>query len=228
MLVVIPQVLNAEQVGAVRERLEHAGEAWVDGRVTAGYSGAPVKFNQQIDERSDVALECQRLILGMLERNPRFISAALPNIVYPPMFNRYSEGMTFGAHVDGSVRIHPHDGRKLRTDISATLFLSPHDSYDGGELQVQDTYGMHSVKLDAGDMVVYPATSLHQVTPITRGTRVASFFWIQSLIRDDTQRSLLFDMDNAIQRLNQTGADEEARRTLVGCYHNLLRQWSET
>ncbi|TPQ31642.1 Fe2+-dependent dioxygenase [Cupriavidus pinatubonensis] len=228
MLVVIPQVLNAEQVGAVRERLEHAGEAWVDGRVTAGYSGAPVKFNQQIDERSDVALECQRLILGMLERNPRFISAALPNIVYPPMFNRYSEGMTFGAHVDGSVRIHPHDGRKLRTDISATLFLSPRDSYDGGELQVQDTYGMHSVKLEAGDMVVYPATSLHQVTPITRGTRVASFFWIQSLIRDDTQRSLLFDMDNAIQRLNQTGADEEARRTLVGCYHNLLRQWSET
>ncbi|CAG2158829.1 Fe2+-dependent dioxygenase [Cupriavidus numazuensis] len=228
MLVVIPQVLNAEQVGAVRERLEHACEAWVDGRVTAGYSGAPVKFNQQIDERSDVALECQRLILGMLERNPRFISAALPNIVYPPMFNRYSEGMTFGAHVDGSVRIHPHDGRKLRTDISATLFLSPRDSYDGGELQVQDTYGTHSVKLDAGDMVVYPATSLHQVTPITRGTRVASFFWIQSLIRDDTQRSLLFDMDNAIQRLNQTGADEEARRTLVGCYHNLLRQWSET
>jgi PKHD-type hydroxylase len=136
--------------------------------------------------------------------------------------------MTFGAHVDGSVRIHPHDGRKLRTDISATLFLSPRDSYDGGELQVQDTYGMHSVKLDAGDMVVYPATSLHQVTPITRGTRVASFFWIQSLIRDDTQRSLLFDMDNAIQRLNQTDADEEARRTLVGCYHNLLRQWSET
>ncbi|CAG2130259.1 PKHD-type hydroxylase [Cupriavidus yeoncheonensis] len=228
MLVVIPQVLNAEQVGAVRERLEQAGDAWVDGRVTAGYSGAPVKFNQQIDERSDVALECQRLILGMLERNPRFISAALPNIVYPPMFNRYSEGMTFGAHVDGSVRIHPHDGRKLRTDISATLFLSPRDSYDGGELQVQDTYGMHAVKLEAGDMVVYPATSLHQVTPITRGTRVASFFWIQSLVRDDTQRALLFDMDNAIQRLNQTGADEDARRTLVGCYHNLLRQWSET
>ena len=228
MLVVIPQVLNAEQVSAVHERLEQAGDAWVDGRVTAGYSGAPVKFNQQIDERSDVALECQRLILGMLERNPRFISAALPNIVYPPMFNRYSDGMTFGAHVDGSVRIHPHDGRKLRTDISATLFLSPRDSYDGGELQVQDTYGMHAVKLEAGDMVVYPATSLHQVTPITRGTRVASFFWIQSLVRDDTQRALLFDMDNAIQRLNQTGADEEARRTLVGCYHNLLRQWSET
>lgn len=228
MLVVIPQVLNAQQVGALRQRLEQAGDAWVDGRVTAGYSGAPVKFNQQIDEHSEVALECQRLILGMLERNARFISAALPNIVYPPMFNRYSEGMTFGAHVDGSVRLHPHDGRKLRTDISATLFLSERDSYDGGELQVHDTYGTHSVKLDAGDMVVYPATSLHQVTPITRGVRLASFFWIQSLVRDDGQRALLFDMDNAIQTLNQTGGDEGARRTLVGCYHNLLRQWSET
>lgn len=228
MLVVIPQVLTAEQVAAVRQRLEQAGDAWVDGRVTAGYSGAPVKFNQQIDERSEVALECQRLVLAMLERNPLFISAALPNIVYPPMFNRYSEGMTFGAHVDGSVRLHPHDGRKLRTDISATLFLSGRDSYDGGELQVQDTYGTHTVKLEAGDMVVYPATSLHQVTPITRGVRLASFFWVQSLVRDDGQRALLFDMDNAIQKLNQTGADDEARRTLVGCYHNLLRQWSET
>ena len=228
MLVVIPQVLTPEQVDARRQRLEQAGDAWVDGRVSAGYSGAPVKYNQQIDERSEVAQQCQHLILGMLERNPRFISAVLPNIVYPPMFNRYSEGMTFGPHVDGGVRIHPHNGRKLRTDVSATLFLSPRDSYDGGELEVVDTYGTHSVKLDAGDMVVYPATSLHQVTPITRGVRLASFFWIQSLIRDDGQRALLFDMDNAIQTLNQTGADDSARRTLVGCYHNLLRQWSET
>lgn len=138
--------------------MEQAGDAWVHGRVTAGYSGAPVKFNQQIDERSEVARECQQLILSVLERNPLFISAALPNIVYPPMFNRYSEGMTFGAHVDGSVRIHPYDGRMLRTDISATLFLSELDSYDGGELQVQDTDGAHSVRLEAGDMVVYPAT----------------------------------------------------------------------
>jgi PKHD-type hydroxylase len=136
--------------------------------------------------------------------------------------------MTFGAHVDGSVRIDPHSGRKLRTDISATLFLSDPASYDGGELQVEDTYGLHKVKLAAGDMVIYPATSLHQVTPITRGTRLASFFWIQSLVRDDGQRALLFDMDNAIQTLNQTNADERARRSLVGCYHNLLRQWSET
>lgn len=228
MLVCIPRVLDAEQLRVLVAQLEHAGDAWVDGRVTAGYAGAPVKFNQQIDERAEVAAQCQHLILAALERNPLFISAALPNLVYPPMFNRYSEGMTFGAHVDGSVRIHPHSGRKLRTDISATLFLSDPASYDGGELQVEDTYGLHKVKLAAGDMVVYPATSLHQVTPITRGTRLASFFWIQSLVRDDGQRALLFDMDNAIQTLNQTHADERARRSLVGCYHNLLRQWSET
>jgi PKHD-type hydroxylase len=152
----------------------------------------------------------------------------LPNIIYPPMFNRYSEGMKFGAHVDGSVRLHPRDGRKLRTDVSATLFLTNPDEYDGGELQVEDTFGRHSIKLGAGDVVVYPATSLHQVAPITRGVRTACFFWVQSLIRDDTQRALLYDMDNAIQRLNQTNADEVARRTLIGCYHNLVRLWSET
>jgi len=228
MLVCIPNVFNTAQVAALRDLLDNAGDAWVDGRVSAGYSGAPVKFNQQIDERSEVALQCQQLILSVLERHPRFISAALPNVVYPPMFNRYGEGMTFGAHVDGSVRIHPHDGRKLRTDISATLFLSDPASYDGGELQIEDTYGMHGIKLNAGDLVIYPATSLHRVTPITRGVRVASFFWIQSLIRDDAQRAMLFDLDNAIQTLNQTGADEGARRTLVGVYHNLMRQWSET
>ncbi len=228
MLVCIPNVFNAAQVAALRDLLDNAGDAWVDGRVSAGYTGAPVKFNQQIDEGSEVALQCQQLILSVLERHPRFISAALPNVVYPPMFNRYGEGMTFGAHVDGSVRIHPHDGRKLRTDISATLFLSDPASYDGGELQIEDTYGMHSIKLNAGDLVIYPATSLHCVTPITRGVRVASFFWIQSLIRDDAQRAMLFDLDNAIQTLNQTGADETARRTLVGVYHNLMRQWSET
>lgn len=228
MLVCIPNVFNAAQVAALRDLLDNAGDAWVDGRVSAGYSGAPVKNNQQIDEGSEVALQCQQLILSVLERHPRFISAALPNVVYPPMFNRYGEGMTFGAHVDGSVRIHPHDGRKLRTDISATLFLSDPASYDGGELQIEDTYGMHSVKLNAGDLVIYPATSLHQVTPITRGVRVASFFWIQRLIRDDAQRAMLFDLDNAIQTLNQTGADETARRTLIGVYHNLMRQWSET
>ena len=227
MLVCIPSVLDAAQLVSLRERLDRAN-AWVDGRVTAGYQGAPVKFNQQVDERSQVALECQRIIVPALERNPLFISAVLPNVVYPLMFNRYSEGMTFGAHVDGSVRMHPHDGRKIRTDVSATLFLTNPEDYDGGELQVQDTYGNHSIKLAAGDMVVYPATSLHNVTPITRGVRTSCFFWVQSLIRDDQQRALLYEMDGAIQRLNQTNADETARRSLIGCYHNLVRQWSET
>ena len=228
MLVAIPNALNAQQLREVRARLEAAGDAWVDGRVSAGYQGAPVKHNEQIDERSDVAAACQSIILGSLERHPLFISAVLPNEVYPPMFNRYGEGMTFGAHVDGSVRIHPHTGRKLRTDVSATLFLSEPDEYDGGELVVHDAFGAHRVKLAAGDMAVYPATSLHEVTPVTRGRRLASFFWVQSLVRDDAQRSMMFDLDNAIQRLNQTGADAIARRSLVGVYHNLMRQWSDT
>jgi PKHD-type hydroxylase len=227
MLVRIPSVLDAAQIVSLRERLDRSN-AWVDGRVTAGYQGAPVKFNQQIDERSETALACQRIVIEVLERHPLFISAVLPNAVYPPMFNRYSEGMTFGAHVDGSVRLHPHDGRKIRTDVSATLFLTNPDEYDGGELVIDDTFGRHAVKLLAGDMVVYPATSLHQVTPITRGTRTSCVLWVQSLVRDDTQRALLHEMDGAIQRLNQTNADETARRSLIGCYHNLVRQWSET
>jgi PKHD-type hydroxylase len=227
MLVCIPQVLDAAQIVSLRERLDRSN-SWVDGRVTAGYQGAPVKFNQQIDERSETALACQRIVTSALERNPIFISAVLPNMVYPPMFNRYGEGMKFGAHVDGSVRISPHDGRKLRTDVSATLFLTNPDDYDGGELVIEDTFGRHGVKLSAGDMVVYPATSLHQVAPITRGTRTSCFFWVQSLIRDDSQRALLYEMDGAIQRLNQTNADEVARRSLIGCYHNLVREWSET
>jgi len=228
MLVCIPNLLDAAQIVSLRERLDRANEAWVDGRVTAGYQGAPVKFNLQVDERSEVAAACQRIVLGALERNPIFISAVLPNVVYPPMFNRYAKDMKFGAHVDGSVRIHPHDGRKLRTDVSATLFLTNPDDYDGGELQIEDTYGRHNIKLPAGDMVIYPASSLHQVAPITRGTRTSCFFWVQSLIRDDSQRALLYEMDGAIQRLNQTNADEVARRSLIGCYHNLVREWSET
>ena len=227
MLVCIPNVLDAAQIVSLRERLDRSN-SWVDGRVTAGYQGAPVKFNQQIDERSETASACQRIVVSALERNPIFISSVLPNVVYPPMFNRYGEGMKFGAHVDGSVRISPHDGRKIRTDVSATLFLTNPDDYDGGELAVEDTYGRHSVKLPAGDMVVYPATSLHHVAPIIRGTRTSCFFWVQSLIRDDSQRALLYEMDGAIQRLNQTNADEVARRSLIGCYHNLVREWSET
>ena len=228
MLVCIPDVLDAGQIVSLRARLDGANEAWVDGRVTAGYQGAPLKFNQQIDEQSEVALACQRIVVSALETNPLFISAVLPNVIYPPMVNRYGMGMKFGAHVDGSVRLHPRNGMKLRTDVSATLFLTNPDEYDGGELEVEDTYGRHSVKLPAGSMVVYPATSLHQVTPITRGVRTSCFFWVQSLIRDETQRGVLYQMDEAIQRLNQTNADEIARRSLIGCYHNLVRIWSET
>ncbi|HTH60786.1 MAG TPA: Fe2+-dependent dioxygenase [Paraburkholderia sp.] len=227
MLLQIPQVLTREQVSALRARLDHAGDAWVDGRATAGYQGAPVKHNQQIAEHAPIARELGDTVLAALERHPLFISAALPNQVYPPLFNRYSGGMTFGAHVDGAVRVLPN-GAKLRTDVSATLFLSDPADYDGGELVIEDTYGVQQVKLPAGDMIVYPATSLHRVTPVTRGVRVGCFFWVQSLVRSDTHRALLFDMDTAIQRLNASGADEAARRSLVGCYHNLLRIWSET
>ncbi len=228
MLVCVPNVLDAAKLVSVRDRLERATEAWVDGRVTAGYQGAAVKHNQQVEERSEVALACQRIVLGALERHPIFIGAALPNVVYPPMFNRYGVGMTFGAHHDGSVRLHPQNGSKIRTDISATLFLNDPASYYGGELQVVEAFSTQSIKLNAGDLVIYPATSLHKVLPITRGTRLACFFWIQSLVRDDLQRSILYEMDTAIQILNETGADEGARRSLIGCYHNLLRQWSDT
>lgn len=225
MLIRIPNLLNTEQVCFLRAKLDAAGDAWVDGRVTAGHQGAPVKRNQQIAEHAPIARELGELILAELERNPLFISTTLPNIVYPPMFNRYEGGMHFGSHVDGAFRLMPGNGMKIRTDASATLFLSSPDEYDGGELQIEDTYGMHSVKLPAGDMIVYPATSLHQVTPVTRGTRIASFFWIQSLIADETQRTLLYDLDSAIQRLNASHADETARTQLTGCYHNLLRIW---
>ena len=228
MMISVPRLLSKDQVTAVSNILEQAGDAWIDGRRTAGYQGAQVKQNQQIDEHSSVARECQAVVLEALERNPLFISAALPNRVYPPMFNRYDKDMHFGAHVDGGIRIDPRTGNKFRTDISATLFLNNPDDYDGGELRVMDSYGVHSVKLAAGDLVLYPAASLHEVTPLSRGRRLACFFWVQSLIRDDAQRSVLYDLDTAIQRLNQTGADGSACTTLVGCYHNLLRQWGET
>lgn len=228
MLLQIPQVLSAEHVRWLRTKLDNAGSAWVNGLATAGYQGAPVKQNQQIDESSPLARELGDLILGALERHPLFISAALPNKVYAPMFNRYGTGMHFGNHVDGAIRLQPGTGMRVRTDVSCTLFLAGPDEYDGGELVIEDQFGTHAVKLAAGDLVLYPATSLHRVNPITRGERVACFFWVQSLIRDETQRSLLFDMDTAIQRLNASGADEAARRSLVGCYHNLLRIWSDT
>jgi PKHD-type hydroxylase len=227
MLIQIPQVLNAEQLRRIRGTLTVAESEWVDGRVTAGHQGAQVKRNQQIAEDSSVAHELGDIVLAALEQNALFISAALPNRVYPPMFNRYAESMQFGSHVDGAVRLIPGTGIKFRTDISATLFLAEPDSYDGGELVVEDTYGTHAVKLNAGDMILYPASSVHQVTSVTRGERLACFFWIQSLVRDDAQRTLLFDMDRAIQHLAATAADAAARVQLTGCYHNLLRMWTD-
>ena len=227
MIVSIPDVLSPADAAAMCAQLE-ASDAWVDGRATAGYQGAPVKRNQQIAEGSPIALEMGDRIVASLERHPLFISAALPNKVYPPLFNRYEGGMHFGSHVDGAIRLVPGSGARVRTDISITLFLTPPDEYDGGELLIEDTYGVQEVKLPAGGAIVYPGTSLHQVRPVTRGARVSSFFWVQSLVRDDTQRAMLFDLDGAIQRLNASNGDEAARRTLVGCYHNLLRMWSET
>lgn len=227
MLVHIPALLNAEQLAHFRQRLDAAAAPWVDGRVTAGHQGVQVKQNQQIAEGSPLAIELGNIVLAALERHPLFISAALPNRIYPPMFNRYQGGMHFGSHVDGSIRLLPGSGEKIRTDLSATLFLLPPDSYDGGELLVEDTYGTQAVKLAAGDMILYPASSLHRVTPVTRGTRLACFFWVQSMVRDDGQRALLFDLDNALQRLAATHADEPARVQLAGCYHNLLRMWTD-
>jgi PKHD-type hydroxylase len=224
MLLALPSVLSAEQLKRCREALTRA--EWMDGRATAGYQGASVKHNQQLAESSPLARELGDVVLSALERNSLFISAALPNRVYPPMFNRYASGMEFGSHVDNAVRLHPADGSKFRTDLSATLFLSGPDEYDGGELLIEDNFGVQQVKLPAGDMVLYPANSLHRVTPITRGARIASFFWVESMVRDDAERTLLFDLDTAIQRLTATQSDAQARLSLTNCYHNLLRKWA--
>jgi len=227
MVIAIPDVLDPRRVAAIRTALSDAGDAWVDGRVTAGHQGAHIKRNLQIDESSEVARTQGDVVVAALERNPLFISAALPHRVYPPMFNRYEHGMQFGTHVDGAVRLVPGSGAKLRTDLSATLFLTEPSDYDGGELVIDDTHGTHTVKLPAGHMIVYPADSRHRITPITRGSRIGCFFWVQSLVRDDAQRRMLFDLDTAIQQLTATGADESARVRLVGCYHNLLRMWAD-
>lgn len=228
MLLQIPQVLNEDQLRLMHEKLDAAGDTWVDGRITAGHQGTRVKYNQQIAEHTPIARELGDLVLAALERNPLFISAVLPNRVYPPLFNRYQNEMHFGNHIDGAVRILPSSGTKIRTDVSATLFLTAPENYDGGELLIEDIYGVHAVKLPAGDMIIYPASSLHRVAPVTRGVRIGCFFWVQSLVRSDEQRTLLFDMDNAIQRLTTAAPDEPALISLTGCYHNLLRMWSET
>ena len=225
MLVHIPKVLDAAQLAECRRALEAA--EWVDGRVTAGHRFARVKHNRQIPVGHPVARRFGDLILTALDRNPLFMSAALPLKVFPPLFNRYGGGHAFGNHVDNAIRQVPGTPHRVRTDLSATLFFVDPDDYDGGELVVEDTYGTHRVKLPAGDLVLYPSTSLHHVTAVTRGERLASFFWIQSLIRDDGRRTLLFDMDTAIQRLARDVPDHPSTIQLTGVYHNLLRQWAE-
>ena len=225
MMVQIPQVLTPEQVAHCRRVFDAAD--WVDGKVTAGHQSAKAKHNLQLPEESPEARELSDLVLQALERNPLFISAVLPQQIFPPLFNRYDSAMKFDSHVDNAIRSSNLLRQRLRTDVSATLFLSDPDSYDGGELVVEDTYGSHAVKLAAGDMIVYPSSSLHHVMPVTRGSRLASFFWVQSMIRDVSQRALLFDLDMSIGQLTRDHPDHPSIIMLTGCYHNLLRQWAE-
>lgn len=228
MILCIPDILSPEQVSNCREKLEAA--IWEDGKKTAGHQAAQAKDNMQVPGDHPAAIETGKIILNALAANPLFMSAALPLHYLPPMFNRYSGGQQFGTHVDGAIRSLP-SGQRIRTDLSCTLFFAEPDEYDGGELTIEDTYGSKSVKLPAGHMVVYPSTSLHHVTPVTRGARLCSFFWLQSMIRSDEQRTQLFDLDCAIQRLSGSLPDHEAVKQstvqLTGVYHNLLRQWAE-
>jgi PKHD-type hydroxylase len=225
MLLQVARVLSVEQIVTARERLDAA--EWLDGRITAGHQAVRAKRNLQLAETNPVAEEIGDVILTALQRHPLFVSAALPLRVFPPLFNRYEGGQAFGNHVDNAIRQVGSTGHRIRTDLSATLFLSSPEEYDGGELCVEDTYGVHSVKLPAGDMVLYPSTSLHHVRPVTRGARVAAFFWIQSMVRDDGERTLLFDLDTAIQRLNHDHPDHPSALQLTGVYHNLLRRWAD-
>ena len=225
MLLHIPEVLDRAQQTQLRDALDRAD--WTDGRETVGAQGAQVKRNRQLPDASPLREELGRIVLGALAQHPLYHAATLPLRTLPPRFNRYEGGGHYGFHIDGAVMALPN-GEQLRSDISCTLFLSEPDEYDGGELIVSDTYGEHEVKLPAGDLILYPSSSLHRVTPVTRGARIASFFWIQSLIRDDSRRRLLFEMDSSIQTLTQSGADTDALLQLTGVYHNLLRQWAET
>jgi len=225
LLLAIPEILAGEELHRARRLLDEA--EWVDGRVTAGHQSAQAKDNLQVPEDHPVARELGETILAALGRNAQFISAALPSKVFPPLFNRYCGGHSFGTHVDNAIRQAGATGHRIRTDLSATLFFSEPEDYDGGDLVVEDTYGTHAVKLPAGHMILYPATSLHHVMPVTRGTRTCSFFWIQSMIRDDGERTLLFDLDMGVQRLNHDCPGHPVAVQLTGVYHNLLRRWAE-
>jgi PKHD-type hydroxylase len=231
MLIRIPNLLSAQQVAHVRGQL--AATDWVDGKATAGSQSAGSKNNLQVPEDSPVARALGEIILGALGQNERFMSASLALRVYPPMFNRYDPGMNFGAHIDNAIRfVKPSLGTggaiRVRTDMSATLFLTDPSGYDGGELVVEDNFGTHSVKLPAGDLVLYSATSRHHVTPVTRGSRWSSFFWVQSMVRDEAGRGMLFELDTAVQGLRKQIGDTEQVVSLTGLYHNLVRRWADS
>ncbi|MCA1584549.1 MAG: Fe2+-dependent dioxygenase [Acidobacteria bacterium] len=225
MLLQIPDVLSPEQVASARQQLDATD--WVNGKVTAGHQSSRAKDNMQVPEDHPVARQLGDVILHALQRNALFIAAALPLRVFPPLFNRYTGGQSFGNHVDNAVRQVTGTPHRIRTDLSATLFFTGPGEYDGGELMVEDTYGVHSVKLPAGHLVLYPSTSLHHVRPVTRGARVCSFFWIQSMVRDDGERTLLFDLDAAIQDVSRDAPEHPAAVQLTGVYHNLLRRWAD-
>jgi PKHD-type hydroxylase len=226
MMLHVPGVLTPAQVAGLRVQIDAA--PWEDGNATSGAQSALAKSNRQLPEDSDAARKAGATIREALTKNPLFMSAALPHTVFPPLFNRYGQGHGFGDHIDNALRFQRDQNIRIRTDLSATLFLCDPSEYVGGELVVEDTYGVHEVKLPAGDLILYPASSLHRVEAITGGERVASFFWIQSLVRDDAKRALLFDMDLAIQNLAKTaGQAAPAIVSLTGAYHNLLRMWAE-
>jgi PKHD-type hydroxylase len=228
MLICVPNVLSKDDVADFRRIMD--GCDWEDGRSTAGAQSALVKSNEQLPPDGEVSRQLGKRVISALTANPRFISAAIPLQIFPPLFNRYkaAEGHHFGIHVDNAVRGDRLTGLRIRTDLSVTLFLSEPDEYDGGELVVEDVYGSHEIKLPAGDLVLYPASSLHMVTPVTRGVRVASFFWLQSMIRDAHARSLIFDLDTVIQSLvERLGRDDPETVKLTGIYHNLIRFWAE-
>jgi len=226
MMIAIPDLLSADEVARVRGAID-AGE-WVDGNVTSGAQSALAKRNEQVVEGSAAHREAGALILDALGRSPLFVAAALPLKVFPPLFNRYAGGQAFGTHVDNAIRIQRGSDFRIRSDLSMTVFLEDPEGYDGGELIVEGQFGEQSVKLPAGHAILYPSSSLHRVAPVTRGARVASFFWIQSMVRDDGARRILFEMDGAVQRLaGQLGQDDRSVIELTGVYHNLLRRWSD-
>jgi PKHD-type hydroxylase len=225
MLLQIPNALMASQVAQCRRELSEVD--WVDGRVTAGHLSMPVKLNEQISEDHAVGRQLGHMILSALESNPLFMSGALPAKIVPPLFNRYAEGRSYGSHIDGSIRPVTGSNRRVRTDLAATLFLSEVDEYDGGELVIEDTFGPRRIRLPAGHLVLYPASSVHHVSPVTRGARIASFFWIQSMVREDHRRRMLFDLDVSIQRLRRDHPQHGAVLELAALYHNLMREWAD-